>query len=178
LAGFDRVLELDPLNPLADFSKGLYLYFGRRYEAAAVEIREALDLNPGFPVARNVLATVYTFQGKFDEALSIAQREVQLSGGQPRPLWMMGLVLAMAGRAEEARRVLEDLQGLGRDSYISPVHVSAIYAQLGEKDAAFEWVEKAVEQRVNMLMLKASPLWDPLRSDPRYTALLRRMNLA
>jgi len=108
----------------------------------------------------------------------MAQREVQLSGGQPRSLWMMGLVLAITGRAEEARRVLEDLQGLGRDSYVNPVQVASIYAQLGEKDAAFEWVEKAIEQRVNMLMLKASPIWDPLRSDPRYTALLRRMNLA
>ena len=176
-AGFDRVLELDPLNPLADFSKGLFLYYGRRYEAAAVEIRKSLDLNPGFSIARNVLASLYAFQEKFDEALSVAQREVQLSGGRPRLLWMMGLVLAMAGRAEEARRVLEDLQGPGRDSYVNPVHVAAIYAQLGEKDAAFKWVEKAVEERVNMLMLKASPVWDPLRSDPRYTALLRRMNL-
>jgi serine/threonine-protein kinase len=178
LAGFDRVLELDPLNLLADFSKGLFLLHGRKYEAAAVEIRKGLDLNPGFPVARNVLATVYAFQGKSEEALSMAQREVQLSGGQPRSLWMMGLVLAITGRAEEARRVLEDLQGLGRDSYVNPVQVASIYAQLGEKDAAFEWVEKAIEQRVNMLMLKASPIWDPLRSDPRYTALLRRMNLA
>ena len=178
VAGLDRVLELDPLNRLADFSKGLYLYIGRRYEAAAGEIRKGLDLNPGFPIALNVLTAVYAFQGKFDEALSMAQREVQLSGGQPQPLWMMGLVLAMTGRAEEALRVLEDLQGLGRDSYVNPVQVASIYAQLGEKDAAFEWVEKAIEQRVHMLMLKASPVWDPLRSDLRYTALLRRMNLS
>jgi tetratricopeptide (TPR) repeat protein len=163
---------------LADFSKGLYLYIGRRYEAAAGEIRKGLDLNPGFPIALNVLTAVYAFQGKFDEALSMAQREVQISGGQPQPLWMMGLVLAMTGRAEEALRVLEDLQGLGRDSYVNPVQVASIYAQLGEKDAAFEWVEKAIEQRVHMLMLKASPVWDPLRSDLRYTALLRRMNLS
>jgi tetratricopeptide (TPR) repeat protein len=91
---------------------------------------------------------------------------------------MLGLVYALAGRVSEARKLLDELIGLARVSYVSPAYLGWIHVGLGESDRAFECFEKAIEDHSYVtLFLGVDPLYDPIRSDPRYHALLRKMNL-
>ena len=91
---------------------------------------------------------------------------------------LLSYAYAAAGRRAEALRILSEQQRLAKQRYVSPYNFAIIYTGLGDKDRAFEWLTKCVEQRVLIIFhLKSRPLFDPLRSDPRYPDLLRRMNL-
>jgi hypothetical protein len=91
---------------------------------------------------------------------------------------MLAHALALAGRRDEALTILEAQKKLAKQRYVSPYNFALIYTGLGDNDQAFEWLAKCIEQRTRLVYrLKARPMFDPLRSDPRYTELLRRMNL-
>ncbi len=91
---------------------------------------------------------------------------------------LLGYAYAVAGQRSEAEKILEESNQLSRQRYVSPSHRALIYTGLGEKELAFEWLEKAYEDRNWVLvLLKVHPMFDPLRSDPRFTDLLQRMNL-
>ena len=130
-------------------------------------------------MALDGMALVRAYQQRFEEALALASQAVQIHGRWSRPLTLLGMVHALAGHTGEAHRVLDELLELGGRGYVPAGRVAGIYAALGERDAAFERAEKAVEQRdPTILAIRSSPVFDPLRSGPRYTALLRQMNLA
>jgi len=99
--------------------------------------------------------------------------------GIPNLLTDLGRAYAVAGRKEDAQKVLDKLKAFSKEVYVAPKSVSTIYADLGEKDKAFEWLEKAYQDRSLAVgySLRAYPGFDPLRSDPRFADLLRRMNL-
>jgi hypothetical protein len=97
-----------------------------------------------------------------------------------KPTWVaseLGYVYAVLGKGPEAQRIVEHFKGLAKTRYIDATRVALVYAGLGEKDQAFEWLQRAyVEHSGNMWYLKVQPVWDPLRSAPRFQSLLRRMN--
>jgi serine/threonine-protein kinase len=179
LAEIDCALEQDPLSPLFRTEKALTLLYRKRYDEAAESCRRALDIDSNFLMALESLVLVRAYQQRFEEALALANQAVQTHGRWSRPLTLLGIAYAVAGHTGDAHRVLEELLELGSRGYVPAGRVAAIYAALGEKDAAFEWAEKAVEQRdPTILSIQSSPIFDPLRSGPRYAALLRQMNLA
>jgi TolB-like protein/Tfp pilus assembly protein PilF len=179
LAEIDRALEHDPLSPLFRTEQATTLLYGKRYDEAAESCRRALDIDPSFFMALEGMALVRAYQQRFEEALALASQAVQIHGRRSRPLTLLGIAHALAGYTGEARRVLDELLELGSRGYVPAGRVAGIYAALGEKDAAFDWAEKAVEQRdPTILAVQASPVFEPLRSGPRYTALLRQINLA
>jgi len=91
---------------------------------------------------------------------------------------LLAYAYAAAGRRDEAIKILDEQQRLSQQRYVSPYNFAIIYTGLGDKDRAFEWLTKCVEERTLIIFhLKSRPLFDPLRSDPRYAELLRRMNL-
>ena len=91
---------------------------------------------------------------------------------------LLAYAYAAAGRRDEAQKILDEQQRLAKQRYVSPYNFAILYTVLGDKDRAFEWLTKCVEQRAPIIHhLKSRPLFDPLRSDPRYADLLRRMNL-
>src|SRR2546425_983990 len=99
-------------------------------------------------------------------------------GEETLPRAALGHAYALAGKRAEAQRVLDDLLALSKQRFVSPYDISLVHLGLGEKDKAFEWLQKAVAERVGLLVyLKVDPLFDPLRSDPRFQDLLRRMGL-
>jgi tetratricopeptide (TPR) repeat protein len=103
---------------------------------------------------------------------------VRIAGRNPLLQGFLGLGYARSGRTAEARKLLDELQELARKEYVSFFSLMTIYLGLGEIDNAFELLEKAVDEReLKMIHLHIDPLFDPLRSHPRYRALLRRMNL-
>jgi TolB-like protein/Tfp pilus assembly protein PilF len=175
----DRATSQDPLSPVRPSLKGYVLYFSRRFDEAAEWFRRALDMNPRNPTLAIYLGRAYAHQNQFEQAMAVVEQAIQDSGRWAWTLFGLGTVHALAGHAEEAHRVLEELRQLARTKYVPATFVARLHAQLGEKHAAFEWAGKAFEHRdPNLLSVKVDPTFDSLRSDPRYPALLQKMNLA
>jgi tetratricopeptide (TPR) repeat protein len=124
------------------------------------------------------LGQTYIRIGKYDEVIRAWETAAQLLGHSPFALGCLGCAYAAVGRIGEAMRLLEELQDLARKTYVSPWSFGAIYYGLREIDRAFDWFEKAVDERDGaMFHFHIDPAFDRLRSHPRYPALLRKMNL-
>lgn len=170
--------ELDPLSLIINTNLGWVLYFAGRYEEAIKQIHNALEIDENFNVAYFKLGQVYERLGRYDEAIELYRKAMKLAGGN---LWInqgLGHALAMSGRSDEARRILYELTELSARRYVSPYIFAEIYRGLGEIDLTFEWLEKAFEDRCDWLVwLGVEPGLDSLRSDPRFTELVRRIGL-
>ena len=174
IAEMKRALELDPLSLVATANLGvIYFYFGQN-EQGIKEYRKALEMDPNYPFARFHLACAYLFEGMYDEALGEFRKYSELIGGHPDTDGSLALYYAFVGNREDALKSLAILQR--RD--VSPRLVAGIYARLGDKDQAFNWLEKAYEEHDALLpLLNVNPIWQPLHSDPRFQDLLRRIGL-
>jgi DNA-binding winged helix-turn-helix (wHTH) protein/TolB-like protein/Flp pilus assembly protein TadD len=171
-----RAQESDPvaLNIMA--SSGWIYVLGRQYDQAEIECRKALDLNANFHVAHKYLALAKMETGAYTEAISGFQKAYDLSGGTPYLLAELGHAYAMAGKRQEAERVLKELQSMAKRRYVPPYPIALIYMGLGKRDEAFAWLEKAYEERHPWLVqIKVDPRLDPLRTDPRFAELERRV---
>ncbi len=114
----------------------------------------------------------------FDEAIAECQKLLSLSGGTVPHRLALARCYASAGRSEEAQEILHDVLTTAKGGYVPSGDVAAVYAALGEKERAFEWLERAYEERsIGMAYLVTDPRFDPLRSDPRFADLLRRVGL-
>jgi tetratricopeptide (TPR) repeat protein len=172
-----RALELDPLAVLAYMTASDVFYFSRQYDQAITQLQEALDLSPNNIIALSRLGWSYVQKGMFTEAIGNMEQAVALSPDYIENRWMLGHAYAVAGKTTEARKILDDLHALAKKRYVHAYAFALIYTGLGENDAALEWLEKAFQDRNGwMPFLNVEPRFDPLRSDPRFQDLLRRMN--
>jgi len=177
-----RALELDPLSSEINFALGIHFYYWRRYDEAIDQLQRTLELEPNYFFADMVLGQVYEQKGQFRESAAAFERarRVTEEAGEPPPEILAGLIRshALAGNRVEAMRVFEELKGLMSRRYVSRHDLAIVYLALGEKQQALDWLEKAYEDR-NWWMpwLKVEPRFDPLRSDPRFVALVRRVGL-
>jgi TolB-like protein/Tfp pilus assembly protein PilF/predicted Ser/Thr protein kinase len=175
-----RALELEPLSLITNFEVGLASYFSRNYDQAIDQFQKTLELDANFPPPHTFLAAAYEQKGMFEEAIAAFQRAITVTQGHAKGLAMAGLahVYAVSGRKTEARKILAELQRLSEHSYVPATDLALVYAGLGERDKAFAWLDKAYEEHsFNLSNLKVEPRFDPLRSDPRFADLLRRMGL-
>jgi tetratricopeptide (TPR) repeat protein len=176
-AEIKQAQQLDPLSLSINASAGLPFYWSRRYDEAIEEFRRTLELDLSFPLAHLLLGQAYAQKGMFDEAIVELSKARQLDG-TPRARAILGYTLAVAGRRDEAAGILSELEELASQEYISPYFRVLIYTALGQQDQALEWLEKAYEERSEWLVwLKVDPKLDRLRSDPRFTDLVRRVGL-
>ncbi len=172
-----RALELDPLSVLAYMTATDVFWLSRQYNQAITQLQEALDLFPNDPQALSRLGRNYEQTSMFAEAIGEAERAVTLSPDFVEHYWMLGHTYAVAGKTAEARKVLDDLHALAKKQYVQPFGFAVIHTGLGENDEALDWLEKAYQDRNGwMVFLQVVPWLDPLRSDPRFHDLLRRMN--
>jgi tetratricopeptide (TPR) repeat protein len=179
LSEIDLALEQDPLSPVFRTEQARMLVCQKRYDEAAESFRRALDFDSNFLLALHGLALLRAYQQRSEEALALVKHAIQIHGRWSRTLFPLGIVHAVTGHTGEARRVLDELLELSRAGYVPAAGVAEIYASLGEADAAFEWADKAVDQRDPMILaIQVSPVFDRLRSDQRYSVMLRKMNLA
>jgi len=168
--------RLDPLSISVNLDVGRVLYHTRRYDEAVTQWRNTLELDPNSADARLHLGLTYLEKGMFQEA----QVEFEHWGEIRReaPTALFAYTHAAAGDRAEAQRLLEGLLYEAQDQHAPAAAIALIYGQLGDRDNAFRWLEKAVEARSSFLLfIKVSPRVDPLRSDPRYHELLQRMGL-
>jgi len=167
-----RAQEIDPLSPWTN--SGFISFLARRYDEGIAESQKALELDPQFAAAHMVIGLSYVQKKNYEQAIA----ELQRAQDNPDSRALLGYAYGVAGKSTEARHLLEELQQVAKEKYVSPFPVAATYVGLGETDKAFEMLEKAyVERSWAMGMLKVNPIFDPIRSDRRYVELLRRMNL-
>lgn len=178
LAFAERARRVDPISPLAQMNVATILYFARRYDEAISEITAALDLAPDFGPTRILLGRVYVAKGMADRAVDELKRAERLMGPRGDVTTPHAWVLARARRQREARAVLDELRRISRPRDPAPIRLAVVYIGLGETDRAFEWLEKAFEARDwQMALLNVEPLFDGVRSDPRFAALVERVGL-
>jgi TolB-like protein len=169
--------ELDPYSLIINRDLGASLFRARRYDEAIRQLQETLELDPGFAPARTFLAMAYTQLGDHQRALTEYQAAVRLSGAPLGALERLGRGYAVAGQRKEAENTLSQLQRLSQTKYVSGVSIAAIYAGLGNKERALAWLETAFKAHdPGLVGLKQDPSLDPLRSDPRFQEIVRKMN--
>ncbi len=179
IAELRRGLEYDPLSVYMQSHLGTTLWYGRRSAEASEQFRKALELDPNFLVARSSLGMTYYFGSRLEDSLRELERAVESSGRNQWPLAWLGVVYAGSGDWQRAREIITELEQRRQKEYISALHIAEIYGQLDEKDKAFEWLEKAYEERSSLLWsLEWLPsLPEKLRRDPRFEDLLRRIGV-
>ena len=178
LAEMRRAQELDPLSLEKNAGIGDILYYQRRYDQATEHYQKVLEMDPNSGFAHWALGNVYVGRGKYQEAIAEYQQSVPLSGDSPDEPASLAYAYALSGNKKESQKLLEDLIDRSKRSYVPPTLIGTIYGCLGDKNQAFAWLDKAFDGRDFLLVyLKADPMFDPLRSDPRFPALVRRVGL-
>jgi tetratricopeptide (TPR) repeat protein len=161
---------------------GTYHLLGQ-HDLAVQQLLKALELDPSFTPARQLLALTHAFTGRYQEAMAEANEAAALTRGTERAdmrvTGVSGVINAACGRQGEARQALMELAQYAKPpDFIGAIHASYIHALLGEKDQALEWLEKAYLGHANtMFYIKRRPMFAILREDPRFHNLLRRMGL-
>lgn len=178
LAEIKRAHQLDPLS-LEKFSTiGEILYFQRHFEQAAEQYEKMLEIEPNSGFTYWSLGNVYIQQGKNRKAIEVYQKSIPLSGESPDEPASLAYAYAKSGNRNEALKILQNLIKRAQTNYISPVTIAFIYIGLGDDDRAFEWLEKAYRERDSLLtLLKVEPLFDNLRTDPRFLQLIQKVGL-
>ncbi len=178
VAEAEGAVQLDPTSlPINNLLIGA-LYYNREYGRAIEQAKRTLELDPGYSYAHSLLARTLMAQGRVAEAVQhLEKRRVSV---YPNPLaGDLGYAYARSGRRSEALRELADLEERARNERISLAPARAIiHTGLGSNDEAFVWLSQAYEERnVALRWLKADPIFDSLRSDARFTQLLKKINL-
>jgi serine/threonine protein kinase/Tfp pilus assembly protein PilF len=202
---FERAVTLNPSSPLTHAEYGNYLAVVGRTDQAVAEAKRAVELDPVTPVWGTLLAEQLYYAGQFDEAMEQARNDIDLdSSAGGRHFWLgrgyaskgmyrdalaefrkspntrefEAYALARSGERDQARRILEELKKPSQPKEMSASAVAIVYVGLGDNENAFAWLTKAYEARdIGLTTLKVDPIWDPLRADPRFADLLRRVGL-
>ena len=178
VAEIERALESDPLSAWTRVWLVVVLYLGRQSGRAIDEARMAIELDPTYGACHHVMGQALCLTGRFDEAIAAQRKAVELLGGSPMMLGWLGLALAKSGNTDESRALLERLHAIAAQAYVPPTSFAWIHLGLGETDEAFAWMDRAIDARDPMMVpIKTYWFLDPIRDDPRFHALLRRMNL-
>jgi tetratricopeptide (TPR) repeat protein len=174
----EHAVEMEPVSLINNAVLISSYIYGRQFDKAVGQGRKASELDPNFPLTRHWLGMAYVAKGQFDEAISLCQRV----SPEPRDAWLTVVVLGNAyakmGRRAEAERQIAELREQAKTRYVRPYYIASIYAALGDKDNAFAELERAFGERdVYLGRMNSDPFMDPLRDDPRFKDLLKRINL-
>ncbi len=171
-------LDLDPASPAVSHSLAVQLYLARKFDRAIEQAHDTLEMDANFAISYAVLGEVYLSKGMYQEGLSALEKYSALSRSGAASLALLGYSHARLGERKESLQVIEALKAASKQSFVPALFVALVYAGLEDKDQAFTWLEKAYGERFNRLAyLKVEALWDPLRSDPRFADLLRRVGI-
>jgi TolB-like protein/DNA-binding winged helix-turn-helix (wHTH) protein/thioredoxin-like negative regulator of GroEL len=177
LAESEQLLVIDPLDLALNAHLGWHYLFTRQYDEAIEKCQETLAMGDNF-YAHYYLGQAYEQKGRYEEAITELKKAIAKSPASTEAAAALGHTYALSGRRDDAQRVLDDLKESSKQRYVSPVWEALIYAGLGEKNEAFEWLQKAAEERAGWLIyLDVDPRFDSLRSDPRFQDLRRKVGL-
>jgi len=182
LAETKRAQELDPLSVRLQADVAYQLYFARRYDQAVEEFKKTIDMDPNFAPAHARLGATYVQTKMYQEAILELEKARALDNSPERPgrfAWP-AYAYAVSGQRDKAQQMLAELKEQAKQRHIPPINFAIIYTGLGEKNQAFAWLEKVYDEHSwrELGEVRVSPMFDSLRSDPRFANLLRRVNLA
>ena len=172
IAESKRAQELDPLAPIITGILGMIYCDMHQYNEAMEQFRKVSEITPNFPTYY-YFGYLYLKKGNYKEAIEVFQKDVFFwsHGG-------LGFAYGMSGERDKAKQLIRELIEQKKGKYVPSYFIAEIYSGLGENDKAFEWLEQAYEERDSQLVyMKVFPEWDPLRSDPRFKALLKKAGL-
>jgi serine/threonine-protein kinase len=179
LAESRKALDLDPLSANLNTHLGWHYLYARQTEAAIAQFRKTIDLEPGFFMANVFLSRCFEMQKDYDEAIAASRRAAETSPQNSLVLAPMASAFAHSGRRNEALAILKQLDEISRRRYVSAYEVAIVHLALGDRNRAFASLERAYKDRADdLIYLNVEPRLDPIRSDPRFTDLVRRMGLA
>jgi len=178
VAELEFALELDPLSTYFRTAFVFTFLFWRRYDRTLAEAQRLLELDPTACWAYIAIGAYHRERRRFEEAIAAYRKAVEFSGGSAAITGWLGMSLGLSGNKAEARALLKRLHGMAAQAYVPPTSFAWIHLGLGEIDSAFEWLDRAVDERDQYLMpIKSYAFLDPIRSDPRFLAPLLKMNL-
>jgi len=168
--------QLDPLSPIINEGVSYMLLLSRRYEEAIEQSRRVLELDPQFYKAFTGMGRAYSLMGRYSEAIGLLEKGRLLAGDMPSILGALGQTYALAGREQGARRLLAQLQALSERRFIPSTCFAIVHLGLGEKSRALDWLELGCERHeLTVTSINSHPLYDSLRNEPRFSALLQRI---
>ena len=177
LQQIQKARDLEPLSISINASFGWRLYLAREYDRSIAQLRDTLEMDPSYEWAHLTLGQAYEQKGQYDLALEELHRAVEISHSSPLMVSALAHAYALSGNHSEARKLLAQLDSLSKKQYVSPFYIAIVYLGLGKNELAMNWLQKAYADRSNgLVFLKVEPELDPLRSDPRFISLLRKLN--
>jgi len=178
LAAIRRAHALEPLSLTINMSIGTCLFYARRYDDTIAQQKGTLELDPTFTPALRNLGGAYEQKGMYGEAIEAYRKAMSLSPHDVSAKGLLAHAYAASGDRDEGRRLLRELTDQSSRRFVSSYSLAAIHVALGEREPAFERLEQALRDRDRaMAWIKVAPRLDPLRADPRFTDILRRMKL-
>jgi TolB-like protein/DNA-binding winged helix-turn-helix (wHTH) protein/Tfp pilus assembly protein PilF len=168
--------NLDPLSLIIKADLAELLVIAHSYDESIRQSQRAIEMDPNFAMAHNQLGQAYLQKGMFEPAVAQLQTAVQLSAGSPGCVANLARAYAASGKKEEAVKFLSELKTHSNSTYSHGSEIATVYASLGDFNQAFLWLEKAYEERFNPGVL-LRPGFDPLRPDPRFQDIVRRVGL-
>jgi tetratricopeptide (TPR) repeat protein len=169
--------KLDPLSPIIATDVAKELYYARRYPEATAQLKKVLELSPNYPMALEWMRWMQINDGKYADALATLELEKRTL---PPERYLLGkaTILGTSGQRDKARELISQVLRMAQTQYANPAEIASAYAAMGDMDNAFLWFDKACDAESSWLTgLKVVPMYEPVRSDPRYPALLRRVGL-
>jgi tetratricopeptide (TPR) repeat protein len=176
IAEIRKAESLDPLSLITGADVATLLVIARRYDEAIEHAKKTIELGPDFAVSHFALGMAYEQKGQSGGAIAAFQKAVEFSGGNTAFKSNLAHAYAVAGRRSDAVAILNELKDRSKHEFLNPSEIALIYVGLGQKDQAMVWLEKAYEGRFDPVIL-TWPAFDPLRSDPRFHDLVRRIGL-
>jgi serine/threonine protein kinase/Tfp pilus assembly protein PilF len=172
----EQAVEVDPLSVNAITTLGQTFYNARRYDEASREFAKALEMDSSFPTAIYYVGLIHVAKREFSEAIAMVHRAFSLN---PHPLWLatLGQVFGLAGRHDEARRVLRELEEASERSYVSPFSFALVYAGLQDMEAWRGAMQSSLEERTGLLMFLTPPIHDCVRAHPYFQEFVRDAGL-
>jgi DNA-binding winged helix-turn-helix (wHTH) protein/Flp pilus assembly protein TadD len=179
---FDHVRQAQQLDPLSleiNTVAGRIFYFSRQYDRSVDVYRKAIDLDPYYARAHTRLGMTYAAMGAFRDAIREFEESQRLSGADPNLDGLLGYAQALSGNTGKARKLLKELTRRPRRDYVPAFSMALIWIGFGQRDHALECLARSYQDRsTDMVYSRTEPLLDPVRSDPRFTALLQQMGLS
>jgi DNA-binding winged helix-turn-helix (wHTH) protein/TolB-like protein/Flp pilus assembly protein TadD len=172
-----RGLEVDPLSlAISDDVAGAH-YWARHYDEAIAQGQKSIELDRSHAAAYVFLGQAYDLKGSYAEAIAAYQKAIDLSQRTTNIMGLLGHAYAVSGRRDEALKIVKELKEVSADKSVSPYDLAIVYTGLGDKDNAINQLNRAYEERAGWIIaIKVEPMFDPLRSDPRFADLQRRLN--
>ena len=160
----------------AELGSGFRL--ARRYDEAQEQLKKIIEMDPNFGLARCYMGILYNNKGMYKEAIPEFQKAIETTGGLSWAFGYLGYAYAMLGQKDEAEKIIHALEERSKEEYIRSTTWSLMYYALGDIDKSFESLEKAMDERDPIMpYIKVLPGFDIFRPDPRFQALLKKMNL-